>query len=132
MIICKRPVPLNDHFQEAGSSGGSFARGWSFRMIICKRPAPPDDEAGPSNNNNNNNTRRRNSFTRAGTPIEDGTRGRRGPKNVLATGAYQLMSNSIPFPKTPRDSQGGFRQSKTLEQNRSPTDTSKRLQLSEK
>ena len=130
MIICKRPVPLNDHFQEAGSSGGSFARGWSFRMIICKRPAPPDDEAGPSNNNNN--TRRRNSFTRAGTPIEDGTRGRRGPKNVLATGAYQLMSNSIPFPKTPRDSQGGSRQSKTLEQNHSPTDISKRLQSSEK
>ena len=51
MIICKRPVPPDNHFQGAGSSGWSFSRGWSLQMIICKRLAPPDDhlqEAGPS------------------------------------------------------------------------------------
>ena len=26
-----------------GGDGRSFARGWSLRMIICKRPVPPDD-----------------------------------------------------------------------------------------
>ena len=33
-----------------GGDGRSFARGQHFQMIICKRPAPPDDhlqEAGP-------------------------------------------------------------------------------------
>ena len=60
MIIFKRPDPLDDHLQDAGSSRWSFARGWillddhlqearssrwSFasrwilRMIICKRGA---------------------------------------------------------------------------------------------
>ena len=34
MIICKRPVPPDDHLQEAGHSGYSS----------CKRPAPPDDQ----------------------------------------------------------------------------------------
>ena len=43
--------PPNDHLQESGPSGWSFARGWSLRIIICKRSAPPNDhlqEAGPS------------------------------------------------------------------------------------
>ena len=53
MIICKRLVHLDDHFQEAspsrwsfaggrsiqlqgaGWSGWSFSRGWLFRLIIC-------------------------------------------------------------------------------------------------
>ena len=50
MIICKRPAPLDDHLQEAGPSGSSFARGRPFRMTICKRPVPLDhhlQEAGP-------------------------------------------------------------------------------------
>ena len=50
MIICKRPVPSDDHLQEACPFGWSFARGRPLQMIICKRPAPPDDhlqEAGP-------------------------------------------------------------------------------------
>ena len=41
----------DDHLQEVGSSGWSFARGQIFLMIICKRPNPPDDHlqmAGPS------------------------------------------------------------------------------------
>ena len=38
MIICKRPVNLDDHVQEAGPSWISFARKWSLRMTICKRP----------------------------------------------------------------------------------------------
>ena len=33
----------DDHLQEAGPSGWSFARGWPLQMIICKRPASPDD-----------------------------------------------------------------------------------------
>ena len=41
MIICKRPVLPDDHLQEAGHSGESFARGRFLRMI--------------NNNNNNNN-----------------------------------------------------------------------------
>ena len=49
MIICRRLDPPEDHLQEAGSSGGSFARGqskWSIAsgrivwMIVCKRPDP--------------------------------------------------------------------------------------------
>ena len=46
IIICKRPAPLDkhlqevvlpdDHLQEAGPSGWSFARGRSILMIICK------------------------------------------------------------------------------------------------
>ena len=51
MIICKRPVPPDNHLQEAGPSGWPSARGRSLGIIICKRPAPPDDylqEAGPS------------------------------------------------------------------------------------
>ena len=49
------------HLQETGPSRWSFARGQILRMIICKRPVPPDDictrlappddylqEAGPS------------------------------------------------------------------------------------
>ena len=51
MIICKRPILLNDHLQEAGPSRWSFAIGQSLQMIICKRPVPLDDhlqEAGPS------------------------------------------------------------------------------------
>ena len=50
-IICKRPVPLDDHLQKAGPSGWSFARGRPIWMIICNRPVPPDDhlqEASPS------------------------------------------------------------------------------------
>ena len=51
MIICKRPALPDDHLQEAGPSGSSFARGRSLRIIIYKRPTTPDDhlqEAGPS------------------------------------------------------------------------------------
>ena len=43
MIIWKRPDPLDDHSQGAGSSRWSFARGWILRMIICKWPDPQDD-----------------------------------------------------------------------------------------
>ena len=43
MIICKRLSPPNDHLQEAGLSGSSFARGRPLRMTICKRPVPPDN-----------------------------------------------------------------------------------------
>ena len=32
----------DNHLQEAGSTGLSFARGQPIRMIICKRPDPPD------------------------------------------------------------------------------------------
>ena len=48
MIICKRP---NDHLKEDGPSKWSFAIGWSFRMINCKRAVRPNDhlqEAGHS------------------------------------------------------------------------------------
>ena len=51
MIICKRPVPMDDRLQEAGPSGWSFARGWSLRIIICEELVPPNDrlqETGPS------------------------------------------------------------------------------------
>ena len=51
MIICKRPVPPDDHLQEASPSVSSFARGQPLRMTICKRPVPPDhylQVAGPS------------------------------------------------------------------------------------
>ena len=51
MIICKRLVHPDDHLQEAGLSGWSFARYGSIQIIICKRPVYPDDhlqEAGPS------------------------------------------------------------------------------------
>ena len=50
MIICKRPVPLDDHFKEAGPFGWSFVRGRPLPMIICRRLAVLDDhlqEAGP-------------------------------------------------------------------------------------
>ena len=43
MTIGKRPVPPNIHLHEAGPSRWSFARGWSFQMIICERPVPPGD-----------------------------------------------------------------------------------------
>ena len=43
MIICKRPVPPDDHLQEDRSSGWSFARGRTLWMIICKPPVPTDD-----------------------------------------------------------------------------------------
>ena len=51
MIICKRPVPPDDHLQEASPSVSSFARGRPLRMTICKRSVPSDhhlQEAGPS------------------------------------------------------------------------------------
>ena len=51
MIICKRPVPPDDHLQEASPSVSSFARGQPLRMTICKRSVPSDhhlQEAGPS------------------------------------------------------------------------------------
>ena len=51
MIICKRPIPPDDHLQKAGSSGWSFASGRNFQMIICKKADRPDDHlqvAGPS------------------------------------------------------------------------------------
>ena len=51
MIICKRPVPWDEHLQEASFSRWLFARGRPLRMIICTRPAPPDHhlkEPGPS------------------------------------------------------------------------------------
>ena len=44
MIIFKRPAPQDDHMQEAGPSGGSFARGQPLWMIICKRSGPLDDD----------------------------------------------------------------------------------------
>ena len=34
MMICKWPDPPNDHLQEAGTSGQSFASGRSLQMII--------------------------------------------------------------------------------------------------
>ena len=43
MIIYTRLVPPDDHLQDTGSSGWSFARGQSLQMIICKWPNPPDD-----------------------------------------------------------------------------------------
>ena len=43
MIICKRPLPKDDHLQEARSSGWSFASGQILWMIICKWPVPPND-----------------------------------------------------------------------------------------
>ena len=43
MIIFKRPVPPDDHLQEAGSSGWSVARGRSLLMIIEERTVPTDD-----------------------------------------------------------------------------------------
>ena len=43
MIICKRPDPLDDHLQVAGSSRWSFESGRILRMIICERPDYPDD-----------------------------------------------------------------------------------------
>ena len=43
MITCQRPDAPDDHLQEAGSSGWSFASGQILRMIICKWPVPPDD-----------------------------------------------------------------------------------------
>ena len=51
MIIFRRPAHPDDHLQEDGPSGWSFARGQSFWMIICKRPVHPDDhlkETSPS------------------------------------------------------------------------------------
>ena len=51
MIICKRPVPLDHHLQEAGTSRSSFARGRPLRMTVCKKLVSPDhhlQEAGPS------------------------------------------------------------------------------------
>ena len=51
MIICKRPVPLNNHLQEAGPNGWSFAKGRSLQVIICKRLVHPNNHlqsAGPS------------------------------------------------------------------------------------
>ena len=38
VIICKRPDPLNNHFQVAGSFRWSFAGGKSLQVIICKWP----------------------------------------------------------------------------------------------
>ena len=53
MIICKRPDPQDDHFkgqdapddhlQEAGSSGRSFASDLSLHIFNCKELDPPDD-----------------------------------------------------------------------------------------
>ena len=43
MIICKRPDPPDDQLLEAGSTGLSFARGWSIQMIICKRRVFPNE-----------------------------------------------------------------------------------------
>ena len=43
MMVCKRPVPLNDHLKEARPSRWLFARGSPIPMIICKMLAPPDD-----------------------------------------------------------------------------------------
>ena len=43
MIFCKRPALPDDHLQEAGSFGGSFARGRLIRMIICKRLGSSED-----------------------------------------------------------------------------------------
>ena len=40
MIIWKRPVPYDDHLQEVGPFGGSFARGVSLWMIIYKSQNP--------------------------------------------------------------------------------------------
>ena len=51
MIICKRPVPPDDHLQEASPSVSSFARGQPLRMTICKWSVPSDhhlQEASPS------------------------------------------------------------------------------------
>ena len=51
MIICKRPVPPDDHLYEASASVSSFARGRPLWMTICKRSVPSDhhlQEAGPS------------------------------------------------------------------------------------
>ena len=39
-MIFKRPVPPDDHLQEAGPFRWSFARGKSLRKIICRTPAP--------------------------------------------------------------------------------------------
>ena len=36
--------PPDDHLQEAGPSGSSFARGWPLRIIICKRQDPHFDK----------------------------------------------------------------------------------------
>ena len=43
MIICKRPVPSDDHFQEAELFGWSFSTGRSLGMISCEGPVPSDD-----------------------------------------------------------------------------------------
>ena len=37
MIICKRPAPPDDHLQEAGPSGSSFARGRPLILTTTKR-----------------------------------------------------------------------------------------------
>ena len=42
----KNLVDPDDHLQEAGPSGWLFAKGWSLQIIVCKRPAPPDDQPG--------------------------------------------------------------------------------------
>ena len=60
MIICKKPVPLDDHLQEAGPSRWSFARGWFLWMIICKSQQQQQQTittttTTTTNNNNNNN-----------------------------------------------------------------------------
>ena len=53
MIICRRLVPPNDHFQEAGPSRWSFAISRPLQMIICNRMN--NNNIIINNNNNNNN-----------------------------------------------------------------------------
>ena len=61
MIICKRPVHLDDHLQKAGSSGWQFARGRSLLVIICNNNNNNDiDESNNNNNKNNNNNNNNN------------------------------------------------------------------------
>ena len=50
-LLNKLPAHQNDHFQKAGPSGWSFAKGLPVRIIFCKRPAHQNDhlqKAGPS------------------------------------------------------------------------------------
>ena len=65
-------------------------RGRSFRMIICKRPTPPDDhlqKAGPNNNISNNNNNNRGD---RGDGTEGGEEGR---EEILAGGHTDGQTN---------------------------------------
>ena len=92
MIICKRPVHLDDHLQKAGSSGWQFARGRSLLVIICNNNNNNNDIDESNNNNNKNNNNNNNNNKSNNNNNNNNNKNKNSPRLILGPYIARLLT----------------------------------------